>query len=698
MHGRRETMDGQDQQSKGVDLSVLPANGAAFRIGRSSDNDLVLDDLLASRSHAQIVVAGEGQFELTDLGSANGTFVNGRRVESQLLHDQDFVSFGGTRFRLAGAWLEPSLEEAGVAFAAVGVSVTAGEATLVRNVSFPLRLGSLTAIVGPSGAGKSSLLGALTGMRSTAAGTVYFAGRDLHAEYAELRHRVGFVPQDDIVHPELTVYESIEFGAALRFAPDVSAAERRARVEEVMTELELSHRRSVQVKRLSGGERKRVSVALELLTRPTLLFLDEPTSGLDPGLERNLMELLRRLADGGRVVIVVTHTVDSVHMCDRILFLAPGGRVAYFAPPNLAPSYFGRGDYQEIFQDLTDGDPETFRERFEQDELARLYVAEPLIGLEPKQGQPGKHSGREVQQQPWMRQFLMLVGRNLRVLAADRASVITTVLAGPLLGLLALWRLPGDELSKLPETQVRLVSQASLTLFVVMLSMTLLGLSNGIREISKEARILERELAVGLSPSAYVGSKALVLGGITILQAIVLVPIALANQGGPNEAVALGWPLGEVIVAAALAGLAALAVAMLVSGALKSTAAATGALPMILAFQVLFGSAGVFPDANNRPLLRELTYASSTGWGFAAAASTSDLNELQRSNNVAAKIRVVDLTNPQQAVNALYDPTLGDHTFDHTARRWWTAIGALGALTTIGFVGAGLAVRRARVA
>ncbi|MGE3074051.1 MAG: ATP-binding cassette domain-containing protein [Dehalococcoidia bacterium] len=666
---------------------------ATLRVGRDPANDLVVPELIVSRFHAELRRFPDGTTQLVDLGSHNGTFVNGQRIAAANLLDLDLVSFAGSQFRFVHGTLSRQVEPAEVAFAALGVSAGFGDHTLVHDVSFPLQLGSLLAIVGPSGAGKSSLLNVLTGLRQPMAGTVYFAGRDLHAGYSELKGRIGFVPQDDIVHPDLTVVQSLEFAADLRFAPDVTSAERKARIVEVLEELELSHRRDVQVRKLSGGERKRVSVGLELLTQPTLLLLDEPTSGLDPGRERNLMELLRRLADGGRVVVVVTHSVDSIRLCDRVLFLAPGGRVAYFAPPSLAHAYFERDDYQEIFRDLSERDPQEWNNRFQADSISRHFVSDPLKGYSAAPADSARKAP-QLTPQRWARQFSMLTRRNVRVLAADRVSVSTMLLAGPLLGLLALWRLPTNELAKLPVFQLRLLSQASLVLFVVMLCMTLLGLSNGIREISKESKILNRELAVGLSPSAYMFSKALYLGVITILQAVILVPIALARQGGPPDALLLGSPLLEIVVAAALAGTAALALALFVSAALRSTAAALASLPLLLAFQVLFGSAGLFPGTEEQPVLREVGYASSAGWGFAAAASTSELNELQRSNNTAAKIPVVRLDQPEQAIRALLQPESGPARFNHTRKAWLISAGALVGITVLCFVGAGLAVRR----
>jgi ABC transport system ATP-binding/permease protein len=179
-------------------------------------------------------------------------------------------------------------------------------------------------------------------------GTVRYAGRDVYRDYDELRHRLAFVPQDDVLHTQLTVRQALTYAARLRFAADVDAAARRSRVTEVLAELDLTEQAGQQITSLSGGQRKRTSVALELLTKPSLLFLDEPTSGLDPGLDRSVMHTLRKLADDDRTVVVTTHNVDNVHLCDRVLVLAAGGRVAFFGRPEEALRYFGKKDFADI--------------------------------------------------------------------------------------------------------------------------------------------------------------------------------------------------------------------------------------------------------------------------------------------------------------------------------------------------------------
>ena len=661
---------------------------ATVTIGRSPSSDILLDDPLVSRHHAELRPAAGG-WSIADLGSFNGTYVNGARVSEARLVPLDLVGIGGTQLRFSGSRLEPMTEGDDIALAAVGLTVTSrAGAVLLEDVGFTLQRGSLLAVVGPSGAGKSTLLAALTGLRPAPRGSVFVDGRDLYAEYDTLRQRIGFVPQDDVVHPELTVEQSLEYAAALRFAPDVSRAERRARVEETMGELGLLQRRNLAVKKLSGGQRKRVSVALELLTKPALLLLDEPASGLDPGLERSLMELLRALADGGRTIVVVTHSTESLNLCDRALFLAPGGRAAFYGPPQLAISYFGRADYQEVFRDLSAGEDDDWGRRFAAHELGSRYLAEPLAGYVA--GERGTAaSPQPAARQPWWRQLSMLTRRYARVLVGDRANLVMLVGAAPLIGLLQLWRLPGGQLATEP---LHLVSYASIVLLVLAIAMTMLGLSNSLREIVKELPVFRRERAVGLSISAYVASKMLVLGALTILQAAIYTSLATLGEGGPKQAVVLGWPLGELIVASAATGVAAVALGLLVSALVNSTNAAVALLPALLIGQLLIMPQGVF-KTSNKPVLAQLAYVSSAGWGFAAAASTVKLNDLDQLNNLASAVSTTSLSQPINLPKAIAQ-SKGDARWNHQPGAWLRAVAALIAITLASLALAAAALRR----
>jgi len=664
----------------------------AVTIGRSPSCDVVLDDPLVSRQHAELRELPGGKRRLVDLGSYNGTFVNGRRVDEAVLDPLDLVGIGGSEFRLAGETLQEIKQKPELGLVAVGITVTTRtNAVLADDVGFALEEGSLLAVVGPSGAGKSTLLGALTGLKPAPRGSVYFGGRDLYVDYDELRQRIGFVPQDDVVHPELTVEQSLMYAAELRFAPDVTAQERRERVEDVLSELGLDERRHLPVAKLSGGQRKRVSVAIELLTKPSLLFLDEPTSGLDPGLERSLMELLRTLADGGRTVVVVTHSTESLNLCDRVLFLAPGGRTAYYGPPQLALAYFGLESYQEVFRALSSDTPEEWKARFLAAEPAQRYLVEPLAGYTA--GVRPEAEVEPLRRQKWHRQYWMLTRRYARVLVGDRANVVALLGAAPLLGLLQLWRMPAGQFAVLPAGQFRLVPQASLVLLVLAIGMTMMGFTASLREVVKELPVFKRERAVGLSTSAYVLSKMTVLGLIIVYEAVVYMAISTANQNGPNSAVVLGWPLGELIVAAIGIGVAAVALGLLISSLVNSVAAAIALLPVLLIVQLLIMQGGVL-DNKNKPVLYQLSFVSSAGWGFAGMASTVKLNDQQAVWNVAKQLSTVNTQDPQPLLQVLAHPSRGNPRWNHQTGAWLRAMLALAVLTVAALAIAIVALRR----
>ncbi|WP_046919421.1 FHA domain-containing protein, partial [Streptomyces stelliscabiei] len=356
--------------------SIRPLPERTVRIGRASDNDLVVDDLIVSRRHAELRARPEGTYEIVDVGSHNGTFLNGAPVDRAPVTPGDIVGIGHSAFCLVGDQLQEYVDtgEVSLDVQELTVAVDRGRKTLLDKVSFPVGEKCLLAVVGPSGAGKSTLLNALTGQRPADSGTVLYDGRDLYRDYAELRQRIGLVPQDDILHAQLTVRRALSYAAELRFPQDTAKAERQARVDEVIRELGLEQRAGQPIHSLSGGQRKRVSVALELLTKPSLLFLDEPTSGLDPGMDRSVMHMLRGLADDGRTVIVVTHSVLSLDVCDRLLVLAPGGKVAYYGPPDDTLAFFGFEQWPEAFEAFERDQERDWAGEYRDSPFQRQYV------------------------------------------------------------------------------------------------------------------------------------------------------------------------------------------------------------------------------------------------------------------------------------------------------------------------------------
>lgn len=655
-------------------------------IGRDLGNDIVLDDLNVSRNHAQITQSTSGLL-LEDLGSRNGTFVNGRRISEAELVEGDLVAVGKSRYQVVGDHLLRVDGGGTISFDANAVSVEIGGNRLVDEVTFDLPERSLMAIVGPSGAGKSTLLSVLSGLRTPSGGSVLYEGRNLHADSDDLLSQIGFVPQADLLHDGLTVRESLRFTEQLRLSPDITLEERDRRIDDVLDQLGMGHRSEARIDQLSGGERKRVNVATELLTEPSLLLLDEPASGLDPGLERTLMRLLRKLADAGRTIIVVTHSLDSLDLCDRVLVLAPGGVPAYYGPKAGVADRFGHDDLVEAFRDLATQDVDWRDPRIRPNTEATTAATVPP----PDRTRDGpRRRTRE-----WLSQFGALSRRFIAVLASDRRNLALLLAQAPILGVLMLIAMPQDELSMPAPTEIRFVSTAGLVLFVVILGATWLGANNAIREIANERDLFLRERTAGLSISAYVTSKAVVLGVFTALQSFVLVGIATAAQGGPGDAVVLGWARGELMFVVAAAGIASMALALLVSAVVGAPDRATTLLPIVLILQFVLSAGGVLPEIVDKPVLREVSSLSSSQWGFAGAASTSDLNRLQAFTDQLRDLREVDAADPGPALAALEDAAEPPARWEHTPRAWFTALGALVALTVLPLVAAALVLLRA---
>jgi ABC-type multidrug transport system ATPase subunit len=682
------------ERISGTYSGAYGAAGLNVRIGRAADNDIVLDDLLVSRHHCELQGRPDGGYELVDLGSSNGTFVNGRQVRRIRLEQLDLVAIGHHLFRLVGSQLEGYVDEGLVTFQAVELSVRIPDGrTVLDEVTFSLEESSFLAVVGPSGAGKTTLLNALTGFRPAQRGTVLYGGRNLYENYGELCLRIGFVPQENVVHTALTVRQALRYAAELRFSDDVDRDDRARRTEEVIRDLGLEAVGNRSIQNLSGGQRRRVAVAAELMTRPSLLFLDEPASGLDPGYERTLMTLLRELADGGRSVVVVTHSVQSIRLCDRVLFLAPGGRLAYFGPPQLALAYFGCEDFQQLFYELSTNEDKDWTASFRAHPDHDRFIEQRLLA--PTHEQRSDHK-RVALPSPrsWLSQSGLLTRRYAQVILADRRNLVFLLLQPIVLGLLMLAALPAHELTAPAIGEVRTISRASFVLLIVILGTTWLGASNAAREIVRELSIIRRERAVGLSISAYISSKVVVLGLLTVGQSTLLVPIALARQGSHDGGSVLSSPLLELTLAGALTGLAAVGLGLLISSLVSTVDRAMLILPVVLILELLLATGGVIPDVVEKPVLKQGSYLASTQWGFSATASTVDLDRIQAVDRVAREAPTIRLDSPLSEFRPISQSLQGEQRWNHEPHTWLWNAGALVALSCVGTLGAGLALRR----
>ncbi|KMS73929.1 ABC transporter ATPase [Streptomyces viridochromogenes] len=630
--------------------TVRPLPARAVRIGRAADNDLVVEDLTVSRRHAELRALPDGTYEITDLGSHNGTYLNGSSVTSALVGPGDVLGIGHSAFCLVGDQMQEYVDTGEISLEVqdLAVAVDHGRRLLLDNVSFPVGEKCLLAVVGPSGAGKSTLLNALTGRRPADHGTVLYDGRDLYRDYAELRQRIGLVPRDDILHARLTARRALSYAAELRFPQDTAKAERLARVDEVLHELGLEQCADQPVHSLSGDRRKRAGVALELLTRPSLLFLDEPTSGLAPGMDRSVMQMLRGLADGGRTVIVVTDSLLSLDICDRLLVLAPGGRIAYYGPPGETLLFFGFEHWPQALEALEGDQERDWAGDYRASLFHRQYVADAAgQPRQPRTGpvlitRPPRPRGRRAQ-------LGTLIRRCAAVLGADRAF-LAVVIALPLVTGVMARALAGGRLTQ---------GKATSTLLILCVGGVLAGAANAVRELVRERVIYRRERAVGLSRSAYVLSKVVVLGTITVLQAVVLTLVALLGvdlDAPGGEGVSMP-PLVEITVAVALLAVTAMMLGLVVSALVPKEEVTMPLLVLLALVQVVF--CGALLKLDDVPGLEQLSWLVPSRWAFAAMAGTVDL----------ARIAPGDLT--------------GDPLFEHSAGVWLFNVAMLVVLSVV---------------
>ena len=471
---------------------------------------------------------------------------------------------------------------------------------LINDISISIPPGKFVALVGGSGAGKSTLMDALNGLRPASNGQVFYNGQNYYNSLASFRTQLGYVPQADIVHTDLTVEKALYYAAKLRLPEDYNETQIQQRISEVLVDVDMTHRRKLLISKLSGGQRKRVSIALELLAKPSVFFLDEPTSGLDPGLDRKMMLLLRKLADQGHTIVLVTHATNNIiSNCDYVCFLCQDGRLAYFGPPDEAMTYFGQSDFADIYSALepTDTDPDIPKRaeaRFKASQEYQRYVAAPLAPLHTrpatrtnnlpvptgdtrlKRGNPGK-------------QFALLSRRYIELILNDRGTLYILLLQAPIIGailLLIINSLLGTD--TFSSTQTPPGPNAEKTLFIMAFAAVLFGSSNAAREIVKEVEIYKRERTVNLGIVPYMLSKVVVLGLLCLLQCAVLV--IMVNWISPFQQGIDGFlpPTLSIYITMCLTAIAGLMMGLTVSALAPNSDRATTFIPIILIPQVIF--------------------------------------------------------------------------------------------------------------
>ncbi len=638
--------------------AVLQLPSTLLRIGRAADNQVVVADLSVSRYHAELRREPRSGYAIVDLGSHNGTFVNGQRVGSAPVTERDLIGIGPATFRLVGGELQEFLDTGDISYVANDLTVTLpGGRVILDHVTFPLGERCLMGVIGPSGAGKSTLLGALTGIAPATQGTVLYDSRDLYMHYAELRNRIGLVPQENILHTQLTARRALGYAAELRFPRDTSRAERSRRIDEVLAELSLTQHAHTKTAAMSGGQQKRVNVALELLTKPSLLFLDEPTSGLDPGLDKSVMQQMADLAHDGRTVIVVTHSVANLDLCDRLLVLVPGGKIAYFGPPKEGLKHFNQPGWAEVFQAFEADPNRDWQGEYRRSTYFQQYVVAGMEGAAAAQRGPRPIPAQAPKTSNRLAQMSTMVRRYMSVLASDRGFL--ALLIGVVVGLGAMVRffpLKGGFLPQPATAAPHVGTGPQSVLLILILGACFAGALNAVREIVKERPIYSRERAAGLSAGAYLGSKLIVLGIISAIQAVLLVLVGLAGTMFPPKGAVLPVPLAEVMLSVALVAITSMVIGLLVSSVVSTSERAMPLVFLLVMVQVVT-TGGIFA-VHGKLGIEQIAWLTPSRWGFAANAATVNLNLIG-------------------GYTAQHDP---DPVWNHTAHAWFIDVAAMGAL------------------
>lgn len=608
--------------------AIYRPDTTTITIGRDPSCTVTLTDTHASRLHATLTVDASGARVLKDEASQNGLFVNGERVTTAAVRDGDVITIGQHHLVVQGNALQEFTATQGLEVRAEGLTVVVGNnLTILDNVNFTLPAGSMTAVLGPSGSGKSTLLGALTGRRPATAGRVLLDGWDLYAQPEQLGRRIGLVPQTDDVHELLTTRRALAYAAELRLPADTSRKEVAAVVDQVAETLSLTERLDTRIDALSGGQKKRVSVGYELVGGPQLLILDEPTSGLDPGLERSLMTSLKTLTNEGTSVVVVTHSVASMELCDLVIVLAPGGRLAFVGPPAAVARHFHCNDLADVFHLLNTRTDVDWQGHFGQSSQFQAHVAAP-----------SRAQQRALQQgvrRPFFHDYRKLVGRSFRGIVADRRALLLLALQAPILGAI---------LAALLSKRAFVPAIVSTTktreyILAVVMAIAWIGASNSVRELVRERPAFIRERAVGVSPTAWVLAKWTVLGIITILQAAALHAVASSRQRSrPPDGLILGNGDLELVVAIVGVGLACVGVGLLISAVVDNATKAMTLLPLAL-IPLLLVSGLLVPTAG-RPGLEQISWAMPTQWGASTAAATTSLLDQEGCNAEGIELEI----------------------------------------------------------
>ena len=556
-------------------------------IGRDSSCDLRINDTRISRKHASIKKLSDDKFLIKDLGSLNGVYVNGSKLSgTKNISKKDNIFISKYLLKIDGKAKDLSDE---LAISAIGIEKVypnqkKGKKALHKmDISVPSR--SLLAIMGPSGCGKSTLLKSLNGESPPTKGRVLIFNQDLITNYEYLKTQIGYVPQDDIVHKQLTVEQSLFFAAKLRIA-NISKADIKVKIDQILSELNISHIKKNLISDISGGQRKRVSIAIELLTDPMLLFLDEPTSPLDPQTIEDFLNILKKLSENGTTVIMVTHKPEDLDYMDEVIFMADnnGGKIVYYGDSTQYKDYFNVNNAVSVFSQISGDNSKKWIEKYSN--------PRPLSTTQDRE----KVLINKSNQSP-IEQFFWLTYRYFKIKTNDKVNTSIMLLQAPIIALLACLVFKEVSLS---------------VLFIMAVSAVWFGSTNAAREIVGELPIYKRERMYNLKLIPYIFSKITVLSFFSIIQSFVFIYILYFYYGDSDFDIFFNNPFSSFMWMSFLT-ISSTFLGLLLSAIFDSSEKVLAVVPIVLIPQIML--AGLVAKIGSKTV-EFVSYMTFTRWGI----------------------------------------------------------------------------------
>lgn len=574
-------------------------------IGRSDDCRINLPHISVSKLHARIVCEKDGYY-IVDNGSTNGVILNGKKVSNkELLHEKDVITITNSKIIFTTSMISYCCYKSGITVDASDVVIKRGKGRKAfitcNHVNLSIKPGELVAVIGGSGAGKSTVLNAMCGYLEPTQGNVYINGINLYQNFDSLKKLVGYVPQSDIVYDNLSIHDMLLYTAKLRLPADISSSEREQAISLAIETVELTEKKNSLIKSLSGGQRKRASIAVELLSDPNLLFLDEPASGLDPGTERNLMNSLRKMANSGKTVILVTHSTLQLKLCDRIVFMGKGGNLCFCGSYDEALAFFGVSDVVDIYNMITDNAPAWSSKYAERNIQVGEHRDTPVNASKNKKNRA--------------KQFAVLCMRYIKLVLNDKQRLLLLMCQAPILAVLISFVANGQQFEQYEMTKS--------LLFALSCSAFWIGMLNAIQEICKERTILKREYMTGLSLTSYVMSKLAVLGMLCVIQSLLVTGVFGYLVGLPSDGV-ITHPFAELLITTFITALSSAAMGLFVSSLFTNADRAMTVAPILLMPQILF-SGLIFKLDGATEII---SWFAVCRWSMENFGTTANLNEL----------------------------------------------------------------------